>query len=284
MSHSNHIETFPEEYRTLWLETERLLKIVLTWEDYLVHANDWIYVAILKRAAELVEAISQLLSLPNFPACTILDRALMELKFRASWLSEDNSSARLDEYASTIELECQVLIRKMKEGKSLSAQILNDLFGSSISETWQPNRTRRSSVFQLAEEADLAFDYDIPYWAESLYVHTHPLSMVMHRPATQSSNAPFADAIVEIASGKAIPFQLYGGVPSTFAWVLDYISIPFPHAVSKVEINDLRKLINETMNKATGGMWATNSDVQPGSLTIKSNEGKKVFKRRQRNG
>lgn len=282
MPSNDYIDAFPTEYQAAWRETERLVAKIRLWRNCSINGDEWIYVGILMRAGELVAAICQLLSLRNFPACAILDRALMELKFRASWLSEDCGRTRLAEYASMIELEHSVLICKMKEGKSLSAQILNHLFGGSIGKTSHRDRARRSSVLQLAEQADLAFDYDIPYWAESLYVHSHPLSLAMHRPKSSSPSAPFSDAILDITSGKAVPLQLYCGVPSTFAWILEYILKCFPHPVSKTEIEGFHNLLSDTMNRATGGRWTTSPDVPPGGLSLTTDEGTTTFQRKQR--
>ncbi len=281
MDPKDHILSFPPEYQPLWRETERHAMTLRTWAEYSVQGDEWVYIGILKRAAELVTAISQLLAVKNFSASTVLDRVLLELKFRASWLSEDADRKRLAEFASMVESEYSVLIRKMKEGRSLSAQILNHLFGDHAVETAKRDGQARSSVFRLAEEADLAFDYDIPYWTESLYVHSHPLSMSMYRPKAASRGAPFADALVEVASGQAIPFQLFGGVPSTFAWILDYISMCYDHPVAKDGIKELREAVNTAMNTVTGGMWTTSGDVPQGSLSVFTDEGKTTFQRKQ---
>jgi len=201
MEPRDHIQNLPPEYQTIWRMVAGHAETLHTWGDFAVQGDEWVYVGILKRAAELVAAISQLLAVKNFAACTVLDRVLLELKFRASWLSEDAERKRLAEFSSMVEAEDTVLIRKMKEGKSLSAQVLNHLFGDRVVNTAKGDRPPRSSVFRLAEEADLAFDYDIPYWTESLYVHSHPLSMAMYRPKSASRGEPFADALVDIASG-----------------------------------------------------------------------------------
>lgn len=284
MELKDHILSFPTEYQSLWREIERHANTLRIWEDYSVKGDEWVYIGILKRAAELVTGISQLLAAKNFAASTVLDRALLELKFRASWLSEKPQKKRLSDFASMVEAENSILIRKMKEGKSLSAQILNHLFGDKAVAESNRDGKARSSVFRLAEEADLAFDYDIPYWLESLYVHSHPLSMLMFRPKLPFQRNPLTDAAIEIASEEVVSFQLYGGTPSTFAWILDYVLMCYVHPVGLDGVNELFKSIEETMSIVTGGMWKMSDDVPPGSLTVLTGDGDTSFRfqRKQR--
>ena len=278
----DHILSFPKDYQLLWREIGRHASTISIWSSDSNKGDEWIYIGILKRAAELIMAISILLSLKNFAAATILDRALMELKFRASWLSEDKDKKRLHEYSNLVESEKIVLKRKMKAGKSFTSQIMSLLFSDSEPAIKEHNQPERTSISQLAEQADLAFDYDIPYWTESLFVHSHPLSMAMYRSKSQAVNDIFSEAVFEMSSGEMLPFMMFGGSPSTFVWILEYMQMCFTHPITPSDIQHLRELQNLALNNVSDGVVTVSPEVPQGSLTVISGDEKITFQRRQR--
>jgi hypothetical protein len=202
----------------------------------------------------------------NISAMTILLRSLYEIKIKASKL-QDNKDDEISHTNAELQKEFQFFLKKIEKGTSYSSQILWKIF-KDIKYNFHTkdgnNRFKRRTIKDNADKTDLGFDYEISYWLSSLFIHSHPLSlMIEHKDSYPKSE------IVNYLSHISTDIDLLNiNLLGTMLWITQYLFTDILSKETKEMIKNLwdinRKIIEEKYNIK----WEIDKNIPIGTLKI----------------
>lgn len=237
----------------------------------------WPIKGLARRAANISRGLAVLVMHGLWAEVLILGRALMEIEIIMKWLLKEGGNARLESYIAAINEEKKRLRRKMSSGVSVSAQILSELIGEALdaeidadsddrNNTGQNKRWPPISIRDMSKEVDMERNYDIVYWLQSIFTHSHPLSVIESHPpefghllchmftCEASSGLPRATAltgmpmvILHVFATADTALQLGLGSDIEHAWELVRSSV---------------------MNEEKGVQWVPSNDIPVGDVRV----------------
>jgi len=137
------------------------------------------------------------------------------------------------------------------------------------------NTFKRRTIKDNADNADLGFDYELLYWLFSLFVHSHPLSLIIEQKEKYPKNE-----IIEFLSDISRDADLLNvNTLGTMLWITTYLFGDILSNKTKQSIDILwgfnRRVIEEKYNIE----WKIDKKIKLGSMRI-GNE--ILLKRKQR--
>jgi len=173
----------------------------------------------------------------NVSVMTILLRSLYEIKIKASKL-QDNKELELSNTNVELKKEMEKFLKKIEKGTSFSSQIMWSVLKDKpyrFRTKDGNNSFKRRTIKDNADDADLGFDYEISYWLYSLFVHAHPLSLMIE----QKEKYPECE-IIEYLSHITTDVDLLNlNFLGTILWITTYL---FEDVLSKETRTNIKKL------------------------------------------
>jgi hypothetical protein len=206
----------------------------------------------------------------------------MEIEITVKWLLSGDSNKRLDQYVRAIHIEEERLGRKLSDGFSVSAQIMNELFGEHLKQrrasharAGSPTSGRKSgwppvSIREMSKEVNLERNYELGYWIESVYAHAHPLSILEAHPSDWDH---VLCSMFTCEARNGLPrFICVLALPSSilhvFAALDEVLSVGL-----QAEITRAWEAINELGRKEMGGNVEFSVDLPVGEVHVNYTDG-----------
>lgn len=245
------------------------------------HPIDTYAYTLYDRALYLFDAYVAIEKTTNLSVCFILGRCLFEIKIKASQYQDDKNEA-IANVEAEIKQEIERFLQKVRDGESFSAQALQHILKNrdfEIKTKSGREKVNRKTIKSRASEADLDFDYEIIYWLESLFVHSHPLSLMIEHKEAYNENV-----ILNILAQVARDIDLLNTqVLSTMLWITRYLYENILSDFTQSQINELEKMSQDLFAQKFGAKWEVDEDVKLGTMKIINEQGEEIeFSRKQR--
>lgn len=216
----------------------------------------------------------------NLSVIMILLRSLYEIKIKASKYQDDRNS-EIEEANLEIKKEIEKFLERVEKGKSITFQILKEhLKDKKFEIKIKEERTnKRKTLRDNAEQADLGFDYETLYWLTSLFIHTHPLSLVIEHKEQYPENEIF-----QILDNLLRDVDLMNiNVLGTMLWITTYLYEDIISSQTKKKIDGLWEISRELLSKKYEFNWIVDPNVELGTFRFMTDNGETIeFKRKQR--
>lgn len=261
-----------------WVEIVDLWQIAVNVAKSKQQSDLWPILGFLFRANDLIQAVACLAEKQLWVEATILGRSLLEIEIVVKWLLHKDQSTRMKSFSNGIDGEKRRLLRKMKDGVSVTAQILGDVFEAKLKEeltgkneldTWPP-----TSIRDMAREVDMERNYDIPYWIQSIYSHASPLSILECQPAKIKS---FLVDLFDKGPNGMVPRIMNTAIPAASLHLLSTINVAL-HLDLSDRIEKVWELIRREMNGEEESNYISNSSlaVPQGDIVLVGADGSHI--------
>jgi hypothetical protein len=231
----------------------------------------WPIDGLVKRATDCTQSISILAAQGLWPDALILTRVLFEIDVVVSWLTQKDTSARIERYIAGINQEKEKLAKKMDAGMSIAAKMLAELIGKSgldirDNENSQQRNWSGMNIRDMSNAVDLEGSYDIPYWHSSIFAHSHVLSVLCISGELASQEKQLRTMFSWSKEGWPCKLVLMG-TPAIILHIFE-VADPILQLGLKESTCELRKALNSALTTATKGMFSYSSDVSPGEIQV----------------
>lgn len=282
--HTNATQpVLPDEWRLI-LEMATLMRTASpsVTEPYL-----WPIRGLARRAANTSRGLAVLVMNGLWAEALIVGRSLMEMEITVKWLLARDVKDRLSRYIGAIHDEEERLARKLADGISVDAQMLNELVGDQLRDRLknsplrpdaspQDRRRRRSgwpylSIREMAREVGLERNYELCYWIESVFTHVHPLSVLESHP-TEWDHILCPLFACEARTGMPRAFCLVAlpaSILHLFATLDEALGLGL-----QATIDETWKAVHALLRDEESGVrWAPSEDIPPGEVRIYQPDG-----------
>jgi hypothetical protein len=268
----------PEPYYTAWNNLFHLCEDFKKLEENLSGLSEWPVLALGIKSARTTQSIGSLAAMQQWQDAMILGRALFETEIIVKYLLHSETKLKVEEYLNEILDEEIKLKAKMKEGISVSAQMMNDLFSDqdflSSNLKTHPKKRNLKSIREKARITAIDRSYDICYWMESLICHSHALSISQWNPDLLKINSPFvkmfSNSFNELSSSmvlQALPFNSL----DTLQLVDHYCNLGL-----KDKIENVRQNFRDVSIKLCGITKTYSKDIKRGDVIMNLSNGETI--------
>ncbi len=278
-----HLPQLPDEWRQI-LEMASLLRQAGTNPS---EPHLWPITGMARRAANMTRGLALLVMNGLWAESLVVGRSLMEMEITVKWLLAKDVKDRLDLYVGAIRDEEERLARKLSDGISVSAQVLNEFVGDQLRERLKksplrPNLPPRNqkkkrtgwpylSIRDMAKEVGLERNYELGYWIESVFAHVHPLSVLESHPIEWDH---ILCPLFACESRTGMPRALcLVALPSSilhlFATFDDVMGLGLGPRLEEAWA-ELHELLRDESN---GVQWVPSQDLPPGEIRVHRADG-----------
>ena len=264
-----------KDFNTEWNLFYKIIKQVnIDMQDKNIDTYSY---ALYDRALYIYDAYVDIEKNNNISVMTILLRSLFEIKIKASKL-QDNKDEELSNTNVECKKEMENFLKKIEKGTSFSSQIAWMIFKNkkfTFSTKDGNNTFKRRTIKDNADNADLGFDYELLYWLFSLFVHSHPLSLIIEQKEKYPKNE-----IIEFLSDISRDADLLNvNTLGTMLWITTYLFGDILSNKTKQSIDILWEFNRRVIEEKYNIEWKIDKKIKLGSMRI-GNE--ILLKRKQR--